>query len=234
MKIFGVKIEKYEKKIVLKECLKTLVLPFKKTLFIANLNPEILLTTKKNKDYKKIINSADIKIVDGFGLEIISWLKKEQIGVRITGAHLSKLLIEKAKKNNLKIGIIYLEDGWSSKSDLEKIFKSQKIQLLKVTKKDYLKKDYREMQNRDLVLVAIGHPRQEILIYQKILKLKGVKIAMGIGGTLDYWTKKKKRAPQIFQKIGLEWLWRFIIQPNRILRIFNAVIKFPILALLNK
>ena len=103
------------------------------------------------------------------------------------------------------------------------------VNLIGVNKKNFLNKDLQKLENHGLVLVAIGHPHQETLIYKKILKLAGVKIVLGIGGTLDYWTQRKKRAPRIFQIFGLEWVCRLIMQLDRIIRVYRSVVKFPVL-----
>ncbi len=59
-----------------------------------------------------------------------------------------------------------------------------------------------------------------------------IKLAVGVGGSFDYLTGKLKRAPKWMQFFGVEWLWRLILQPKRIGRIFNAVIIFPIKVLI--
>lgn len=59
-------------------------------------------------------------------------------------------------------------------------------------------------------------------------------VAMGVGGSFDYATGKLKRAPQIMRILGLEWLWRLILQPKRWKRIWKAVIIFPIKVIFNK
>ncbi len=66
----------------------------------------------------------------------------------------------------------------------------------------------------DLLLVAYGHPKQEKWIYRNLKHLP-VKVAIGVGGTFDFVSGKQKRAPQSWQKHGLEWLWRLIHQPWR-------------------
>ena len=73
-----------------------------------------------------------------------------------------------------------------------------------------------------LILVAMGSPRQEFFINgaQNILN-KGLMI--GIGGSFDVWSGNVKRAPEIFQKSGTEWLYRTITQPERFKRIFPAL-----------
>ena len=84
--------------------------------------------------------------------------------------------------------------------------------------------------NADLILVAMGSPRQEFFISnaKKVLD-KGLMV--GIGGSLDVWSGMVKRAPDIFQKSGTEWLYRTITQPERFKRIFPALPLFVLKAL---
>ncbi len=79
----------------------------------------------------------------------------------------------------------------------------------------------------DILFVAYGCPKQELWIKRNLQKCPSVKVAMGIGGTFDYYAGNLKRAPKLLQKLGLEWLWRLILQPSRIKRILNAVFIFP-------
>ena len=79
----------------------------------------------------------------------------------------------------------------------------------------------------DILFIAYGSPKQELWIQRNLGELKTVRLVMGIGGAFDFIAGKKKRAPTFMQKIGLEWLFRLIQEPNRIKRIFNAAIKFP-------
>src|SRR3989344_3487810 len=70
----------------------------------------------------------------------------------------------------------------------------------------------------DFLFVALGPVRQEKWIHENLPKLN-VKLAIGLGGTLDYLANKSMLAPQIWRTIGLEWLWRLLTQPWRLLRI---------------
>lgn len=69
----------------------------------------------------------------------------------------------------------------------------------------------------NVLFVATGAPRQEKWIYNNRNKLK-VDVATGQGGTFDYEAGRIKRAPVWIQKIGMEWLWRLILEPSRIVR----------------
>jgi N-acetylglucosaminyldiphosphoundecaprenol N-acetyl-beta-D-mannosaminyltransferase len=79
----------------------------------------------------------------------------------------------------------------------------------------------------DILFVAFGSPNQEIWINKNLSKIPSVKIAIGVGGAFDFFAGEKKRAPKFFQKLGIEWLYRLIIEPQRWKRIFKAVFVFP-------
>lgn len=74
----------------------------------------------------------------------------------------------------------------------------------------------------------MGSGKQEIWIWNNREKFKNIGVCIGVGGTLDIWAGKKKRAPKLVQNLGLEWLYRVIIEPKRIfrvLKIFNFLNK---------
>ena len=77
----------------------------------------------------------------------------------------------------------------------------------------------------DVVLVALGIPNQELLIYNNLDKFdKG--IFVGVGGSFDVLSGAKKRAPKYFRKLHLEWLYRLIKEPTRFKRFFTSNIKY--------
>lgn len=78
----------------------------------------------------------------------------------------------------------------------------------------------------DILFVAYGSPAQEEWIYRNINKLETVKVAIGVGGAIDFAAGKAKRAPKLIRGLGLEWLWRLLRQPSRIRRIWNATAVF--------
>jgi N-acetylglucosaminyldiphosphoundecaprenol N-acetyl-beta-D-mannosaminyltransferase len=81
----------------------------------------------------------------------------------------------------------------------------------------------------DILFVAFGMGKQEKWIVENLKKIPGVKIAMGVGGAFDYISGSVKRAPLLLRKIGLEWLYRLVKQPRRVVRIWNATVKFLII-----
>lgn len=82
-----------------------------------------------------------------------------------------------------------------------------------------------------LLLVAYGSPAQDLWIARHRGEMPGVRVAMGVGGTFDFLAGTVRRAPAVLRGIGLEWAWRFALQPWRAKRMRDAVILFPWLAL---
>lgn len=74
----------------------------------------------------------------------------------------------------------------------------------------------------DVLLVAMGIPRQEKFI-AKTKEIIGAKVSMGVGGSLDVYAGKAKRAPKVVQSLKMEWLWRLIQNPSK----FQKVSRLP-------
>lgn len=85
----------------------------------------------------------------------------------------------------------------------------------------------------DILFVAFGAPKQEYWINSnsKRINSKGI---MAVGGTYNYIAGYMRLPMSFFEKIGLEWVWRLVTEPKRIIRILNAVIVFPLKTILYK
>lgn len=214
-----------------------------KKIFIATPNPEFLLETSKNEKFKNILNATDLNIPDGVGIvyasNILNTIPK--IKERIAGSDLTLEIIKIAKELNKKLFLL----GGNSENQLElvkekignEIVLNYDIGFEKIDwdnnlnpneEKNNLLVDKINNSNAEIIFVAFGAPKQEYWIHENLNKLKNIKLAIGIGGTFDFIAGYKKRAPKIFIKFGLEWLFRLIQEPSRFKRIFNAVVIFPI------
>ena len=204
--------------------------------FIATLNPEILLKAKEDRDYGKILNQANLKIIDGFGIKLVAFLKGKKVGDRVTGVDLAEYVLRQSKKLDLKIGFVIHKDGWSQKKDLQfkiydlgvKRFVIEEPEIPESNSWNFQELDsgISRIKNVDVLLVGLGAPYQEQFIWQIKDRLPNLKLAMGVGGTFDFWTGQKKRAPIFMRKIGMEWLWRLFTQPRRLGRIWKATVVF--------
>jgi len=200
------------------------------TIFTAN--PELLVMTERDRDLRKIVNSADLVIPDGVGLKYAAkFLHRTDLNI-IPGRKLFVKLLALARKNNWQVlflggkGIKNVFAGPVLDEDGEpKTAKEAKIQKEVIQKINEIKPD--------LLFVGFGMPKQEKWIDKNVEKLD-VKGIMAVGGTFDYVFGKARLPPEWLEKLGLEWLWRLLHEPKRAPRILNAVIIFPLKILSSK
>jgi N-acetylglucosaminyldiphosphoundecaprenol N-acetyl-beta-D-mannosaminyltransferase len=227
MNIFGVEAGNFSKKHIQKRIDDAIL--SKERLTIATLNPEMLLYAKKNEYYKNVLNSFDLKSVDGFGIVLVSWLKFGKKTARYPGADLAEDILNKSLKKNLKVTLVNRQGGLSSKEDLKSKFKNfSGINTEEVLAgENYSDFALKKLRKTEILIVGLGVPEQEKFIMEAKKEMPDLKLAIGVGGTLDYWSGKQKRAPVWIRKIGIEWLYRLYRQPRRLGRIFRAVVVFP-------
>ena len=89
------------------------------------------------------------------------------------------------------------------------------------------------LKNPRLALIALGSPKQEFFI-AKAKKIMPETLFIGLGGSFDVWSGYVERAPEIWQKMGLEWLYRTIKEPKRFKRIFPTLPLFVLKVLKEK
>ncbi|MCI9281599.1 MAG: WecB/TagA/CpsF family glycosyltransferase [Bacilli bacterium] len=201
-----------------------------KKTFIVTANPEAFMLSEKNQEYRNMLLDKNTEIVaDGIGLvkagRILGYVIKE----RIPGIEIAEELLKYASEHQKKVylfgskpeviekmgnlirekysdaKLIGMQDGYVEEKD--KVFK------------DIVKKE------PDIILVALGMPKQEELIYKYLDKFKKG-IFVGVGGSFDVISGTKKRAPKIFIKTNTEWLYRIVKEPKRIKRFYDNNIKF--------
>jgi len=228
-KILGVKVNTIEE-----HCLKTDLQKFldsDRQHQIATINPEFIVASQANKEFLKIINKASISLIDGAGvIKALQYMgHKVSLDDRITGVRLTEILIDLAVNKNLKIMFCMWSEGWTKVDKFFMIIKERYPSLDFQVADENTALEKGRLFAPDIILVGFGAPRQDIWIAKNLAKISNAKIAAGVGGTFDFMSGKMKRAPKFMRSLGIEWLWRLILQPTRLLRINRAVIKFPYL-----
>ena len=196
-----------------------------KSSHIVTLNPEIIEYANAHPDFAKILREAELVLPDGIGIKI--GLKLNGINTeRIAGIAFARALIEMAAKNNIPIALI------GAKSDvITKVQDKLKEELpdlnIVYVHDGYFKENsdiFDEIKKNEpkLLFAAMGAPKQEEFIYGLKSVLPST-VMIGIGGSFDVWAGEVKRAPEIWQRFGLEWLYRTIKQPERFKRIFPTL-----------
>lgn len=189
---------------------------------IVTINPEMIEFGLKNPEFAHILKNADLVIPDGVGIKI--GLKIKGVNAqRIAGIEFSHKLIEECDKNNFSIALVGAKPHVIEKAaeSLKKEFENLNIIYMQ---DGYFKDNERvfaELKEKSpqLILVALGSPKQEEFIYN-LRKDLPQSVMIGVGGSFDVWSGEVERAPEIWQKLCLEWLYRTLKQPERFKRIF--------------
>ncbi len=230
--ILGIPVDKITEKELLEKIIN--FINEKRFHLIVTINSENATKALENKIFLDVIKNADLVIPDGIGIIFASKILGDKLPERIPGIDLSYKLLEISNEKHYKIVLIGGKEGVAegAKENLKKIFPNLNIVMTYngYFNEDEEKKIVEEIQKiePDILLVGMGSEKQEIWIWNNREKFKNIGVCIGVGGTLDIWAGKKKRAPKLVQKLGLEWLYRVIIEPKRIfrvLKIFNFLNK---------
>ncbi len=222
IKVFGIPIHNITSETFFND-IRTHLRDSNETIVVMTPNPEILVAARSNTRLRNALQSANIRTPDGQGLILLTSLKE-----RITGTDTMHALLQEAHKHRYTVGIVYNPGGLSQIADIQKaIHNTYSNCVVEVTENNFT-------STPDIILVALGAPRQEYWIEHNAAKYKNTKIILTVGGGIDFLTNKQKRAPLFIRKIGLEWLWRLIKQPSRLQRIITATVIFPLYILADK
>lgn len=191
------------------------------------INAEKVINAEKNPQLHQVIADAEFNYADG--ISIVQSVKKKYPNMeieRIAGADLWEKLMQKAGELNVPVFLV------GSTSENLKLVEAKLVKWnvnIVGTHHGYFNEEDEhslitqiKQSGVKFISVAMGTPKQELFI-QKVYKEYPQALYMGVGGTYDVFTGKAKRAPKIWQNLGLEWLYRLLHQPTRWQRQLNLL-----------
>lgn len=210
---------------------------------IATPNAEMLVYCENDRQFREILNNCSLNVCDSTGVFLAARFLKNHIPCRLTGVDLVDYLCDISQR--LDQTVFFLGGKNDAAEKAAENFKNRYAKLKifsdnggKIEKKndgsweiDYGVLNYIKATQPKILIVALGHPKQEYWIHAFLKNLPSVKIAIGVGGALDFYAGSVTRAPAFMRKFGFEWLWRLLCEPKRINRIFTAIFIFPFLVL---
>ncbi|MDU4888890.1 MAG: WecB/TagA/CpsF family glycosyltransferase [Clostridium sp.] len=201
-----------------------------KKMFVVTANPETLMIGVNNPEFHEVLKQEKVTITpDGIGVVKALGALNIDVEGRITGVDISKHLLKIGNENNKSV---YLYGAKPEVLEALVTKLGQEYPNLTISgSRDGYNNDGDEVfkdiieKKPDIILVALGIPRQELLISKYFDEIeKG--IFVGVGGTFDVLSGTKKRAPQMFIKLNLEWLYRIGKEPKRFGRFYKSNVKF--------
>ena len=198
--------------------------------FIITVNPETLMLSESDDELKNILDNKTNSFVPD-GIAVVKAARKVGVNVteRITGIDIAEYLLKLANENKYSIYLFGAKEEVINtliakiKKEYPNInilgYSNGYVKDRDIVMQDVLKK------KPDICMVALGIPYQEKIIAKYFSKVKKG-IFIGVGGSFDVLSGTKKRAPKIFIKLNLEWLYRIVTEPSRLKRFWNSNVKF--------
>lgn len=206
--------------------------------WILAINPEKIMKALSDEELRRLLLQASLFIPDGIGVLWAGKILGRPFPQRVTGVDLLVRLVEEAARRGWKVFLLGAEPGVAEEvaAGWEKRWPG--LQVVGCHHGYFKEADEGMVVEKvaaagpDILFVAMGSPRQERFIGNNRTALC-VPVCMGVGGSFDVVSGKKKRAPVWMQKLGMEWSYRLFLEPSRVLRM-SALPRFMFLVLRRK
>ena len=198
-------------------------------MFVVTANPEILMAAGRGGEARSLLLSEEAEIVpDGISVVKAMGMLGLPVTERITGVDLADKLLHTAGRAGKSVYLLGAKEEVVSAlaKKLRAHYPSMALRYHNGYDgdKDAIMKEVSGLAP-DLLLVGLGVPAQELLLYRHLQEFKKG-VLMGVGGSFDVLSGMKRRAPAVFQKTNTEWLYRIAREPSRLKRFWRSNVKF--------
>lgn len=214
--------------------------------YVVTPNPEIVMLAKRDFLFRLTLERSSLSLLDGIGLGFAARILAGGIRLtRVTGTDfLTDLLKTYPERRFFFLGG---ENGTAKEAAAvsHKKYHANIVGFAEPDRSVYINNENKHLEVGDalrhtqlieqmnavkpeILVVALGHGKQEKWMEQYLMACPSVRLAIGVGGALDYLAGNVERAPKFMRKFGLEWLYRLVHQPQRWQRIWTATVLFPI------
>jgi len=207
--------------------------------FIESRAPHIIVTAdssglvaaQADPEFRKILLSADLVTPDSAGVLWAAKRKRARITARVSGVDIVARVCALSADKGYRIYLLGAAPGVANMA-AEKLRLAYPGCNIVGTRNGFFPRESDEVVAKeiaeskpDVLFVAMGIPRQEkfIAATQRIIQAP---VAIGVGGSLDVFSGRAKRAPKLIQKLNLEWLWRTLLNPRK----FSKAKALPVFA----
>jgi len=196
--------------------------------YIVTPNPEIVWICRRNEELRAAVNNAGLVLPDGIGIIIGARILGTPLRCgRVPGIEFASAMFDKMAESGRSVFLLGSKPGIAEEAALKLAEKHPGL-VVAGCADGYFTDDEQVIElinsaEPDLLLVCLGAPKQELWMAKNSNRL-AVPLCAGLGGSLDVYAGRVKRAPVVFQKLGLEWFYRLVREPRRIKR----MIKLPL------
>ena len=186
--------------------------------YVVTPNPEFILAAEKDGEFRRVLNEADLVLADGVGVVYSAKIQGTPLKGRVPGIEFAADMLSCLNERGGRLYLLGAKPGVAEEAGRhiteqypgislcgtqDGYFKDEEAVLLKVA-----------AARPDLLFVCLGAPKQEKWM-ARWGRHTGARLAIGLGGALDVFAGRVERAPQSWQKLGLEWAYRLKKEPQR-------------------
>jgi len=201
--------------------------------FVITPNAEFLLKVGARRELREASRQAFLSLPDSIGIVCAAKIQGSASLERIPGIDFAQTLLGKMSEKGKSVFLFGAKEGVAEKA-AERLCRQYPGLVIAGVKSGYFSAEDEEQICRqisaaspDLLIVCLGCPKQELWMLRNAPRLSAGLMA-GLGGALDVFAGIARRAPERWRKAGLEWLYRILIEPKRILRVMRIPFIIPI------
>ena len=187
--------------------------------YVVTPNPEFLLAAEKDPEFRRVLNAADLVLPDGIGVVYSAKILGTPLKERVPGIEFAEAMLSALNDMGGRLYLLGAKPGVAEEAG-RRICARYPDLILCGTHDGYFKDEQAILPEiaaakPDLLFVCLGAPKQEKWM-ARWGQHTGAKLAIGLGGCLDVFAGNVQRAPERWQKLGLEWAYRLKKEPKRI------------------
>jgi len=207
-----------------------------KAHFIFSQNILKIIKTRRDVELLPILESADMLIADGVGILYGARIMGIRLKERVNGTNLMMKLIEQANDKGYRVYFFGAKPGVAKRAVTSLKEKYPRLEIAG-TMHGYFSREEEDdvieeinAASPDLLFIGMGSPLQEYILHRNRNRIK-VPVCMGVGGSFDVVAGNLKRAPEMAQLKGFEWLYRLIQEPKRVRIVLPSFLEYFLLIL---
>lgn len=190
---------------------------------IVTLGTEMVVYAQRDSAFRDVVNRCALSLCDTVGLLAVARRRGARLRERVTGVELVEHLCARAAADS--VGVYFFGGAEGVAADTAGILEARFPGLIVAGMRNGFFTSEEEPQIAEairasgagLLFVGLGSPRQEMWLARN-LPATGCGAAVGVGGSFDVLSGRVQRAPQIWRRFGLEWLYRLTREPQRFRR----------------
>ena len=186
--------------------------------YVVTPNPEFILAAGKDAEFRRVLNGADLVLADGIGVIYSAKILGTPLKERVPGVEFAGDMLDCLNQRGGRLYLLGSKPGVAERAGERILERFPQIDLCG-TQDGYFRDEEAALlkvaaARPDLLFVCLGAPKQEKWM-ARWGKHTGARLAIGLGGALDVFAGKVERAPESWQKLGLEWAYRLKKEPQR-------------------